>query len=120
MTGITAEGLLTVAVGETAATLTVTATSVYDDTQSASTTVTVAAAATAVEKTQSVSALTVYPNPATGVVYVENEGNSEVALYSVKGELLLRTVGSVVDLSALPSGVYVVKVGAKAAKVVKK
>jgi hypothetical protein len=63
--------------------------------------------------------LSVHPNPTSGVVYVANEGNSEVALYTVKGELLLRSVGSAVDLSHLPSGVYVLKVGAKTAKVVK-
>jgi uncharacterized protein YjdB len=119
MTGITAAGLLSVATGETAATLTVTATSVFDNTKSASVTVTVTdASATAVEKTQSAT-LSAYPNPTTGVVYVENDGNSEVVVYSVKGELLLRTVGSSVDLSALPSGVYVIKVGGKAARVVK-
>ena len=120
MTGITAAGLLSVAAGETAATLTVTATSAYDSTQSASTTVTVTAAATAVEKTPGALALTAYPNPTGGVVYVENEANSEVELYSVGGELLLRTAGSAVDLSAFPSGVYLVKIGEKAAKVVKK
>ena len=120
MTGITAAGLLSVAAGETAATLTVTATSVYDNTQSASTTVTVTAAATAVEKTPGALTLSAYPNPTGGVVYVENEANSEVELYSVGGELLLRTAGSAVDLSAFPSGVYLVKIGEKAAKVVKK
>jgi hypothetical protein len=68
------------------------------------------------------AALLAYPNPTTGVVYVENEGSSEVVVvvYSAKGELLLRTVGRSVDLSALPSGVYVIKVGEKTAKVVKK
>jgi hypothetical protein len=121
MTGITADGLLTVAAGETAATLTVTATSVFDPTKSASTTVTVTETATAVEKTSGSAALSVYPNPTTGVVYVENDVRGEVTLYDVSGKLLLRATGSAtVDLSGYPNGVYVLKVGGKAAKVVKK
>ena len=119
MTGITAGGLLSVAAAETADSLTVTATSVYDNTQSATTTVTVTSAATAAEKTTGAPTLSAYPNPTTGVVYVENNGNSEVALYDIGGKLLLRTAGSAIDLSALPGGVYVVKVGGKTAKVVK-
>jgi hypothetical protein len=120
MTGITANGLLSVAATETAASLTVIATSVYDNTKSATASVTVTAAATAVEKMQRLTPLSVYPNPTTGVVYVENEADGEVSVYSVKGELLLRTVGRAVDLSGLPGGVYVIKAGGKVAKVVKK
>ena len=67
-----------------------------------------------------VAALAAYPNPTSGVLYVENGCGNELALYSIKGELLLRTVGASVDLSALPCGVYVVKAGEKAAKVVKR
>jgi hypothetical protein len=120
MTGITAAGLLSVAASETAATLTVTVTSVYDPTKSVSVTVTVTATSTAVEKTAGVATLSAYPNPTTGTVYVENEGNSEVLVYSVSGELLLRATGAAIDLSALPTGVYVIKAGEKTAKVVKK
>ena len=64
--------------------------------------------------------LSAYPNPTTGLLYVENDGSSEVALYGINGELLRRTTGDAIDLSALPGGVYVVKVGGKAAKIVKK
>ncbi|MDR1343332.1 MAG: T9SS type A sorting domain-containing protein [Prevotellaceae bacterium] len=63
--------------------------------------------------------LSAYPNPTTGVVYVENGSGGEVALYSVKGELLRRTHGSKVDLSSYTAGAYIIRVGNKSAKVVK-
>jgi hypothetical protein len=119
MTGITAAGLLSVAATETAATLTVTATSVYDNTQSASATVTVTSTSTAVEQVQGRATLSAYPNPTTGVVYVENDGNEEIALYDAGGRLLLRNNGNTVNLSGYPNGVYVLKIGGKSAKVVK-
>jgi hypothetical protein len=65
------------------------------------------------------TSISVYPNPTTGIVYVANSANLEVTVYSISGELLLRTVGSAVDLSALSAGAYVLKVGDKTAKVVK-
>jgi uncharacterized repeat protein (TIGR02543 family) len=60
----------------------------------------------------------VYPNPTSGVVIVES-GGAEVLLYSLQGALLERTFGSHLDLSSYPSGVYVLKAGNKAARIVK-
>jgi hypothetical protein len=60
----------------------------------------------------------VYPNPTSGEVTVEREG-AEVRLYSLQGALLRRTHGSRLDLSGYPSGVYLLRTGSKAARVVK-
>ncbi|GHU94006.1 hypothetical protein FACS1894156_1660 [Bacteroidia bacterium] len=73
--------------------------------------------ATAVE--QQALVLSVYPNPTANIVYVENADSKQVNVYSLNGELLLRTTGSDVNLSGYPTGIYIIKVGNKVAKVVK-
>jgi uncharacterized repeat protein (TIGR02543 family) len=72
--------------------------------------------ATAVEATP-VATLKVYPNPTTGVVTVENDG-AEVHLYTLTGTLLLQTQESRIDLSPYASGVYLLTVGGKTAKII--
>jgi hypothetical protein len=64
-------------------------------------------------------ALPVAPNPTSGVVNIDNPADDEVRVYSVGGTLLLRTRGTSVDLADYPTGVYIITVGDKAAKVVK-
>jgi uncharacterized repeat protein (TIGR02543 family) len=76
-----------------------------------------AGSATGVESA-ALGAAKAYPNPTTGAVTIEGEG-AEVLLYSLSGELLKRTRGSVVDLSGYPSGIYLLKAGGKTARVVK-
>ncbi|GHT47913.1 hypothetical protein AGMMS49965_26130 [Bacteroidia bacterium] len=64
--------------------------------------------------------LHVYPNPTAGVVYVDNADGAEIKVYNLSGALLHRTRESRVDLSGEPSGVYLLRVGGEAFKVVKK
>jgi uncharacterized repeat protein (TIGR02543 family) len=60
----------------------------------------------------------VYPNPTFGIVTIESEGE-EVLLYSLQGTLLKRASGNRLDLSSYPSGVYLLRAGGKAARIVK-
>lgn len=56
--------------------------------------------------------LAVYPNPTSGVVSVESNG--EVSLYDMTGRLVMsRTVhgSATLDLSSLPSGIYMLRQG---------
>jgi M6 family metalloprotease-like protein len=66
------------------------------------------------------SAVKVYPVLTTGMVYIENAGEAEVNVYNLLGELLLRTKQNSVDLSAHPNGIYLLQVGNKKIKVVKR
>ncbi|GHT43316.1 hypothetical protein AGMMS49965_16860 [Bacteroidia bacterium] len=81
--------------------------------------VTVTASGTAV-KTVDGDKLHVYPNPTTGVVFVDNANGAEIKVYNLNGALLHRTRESRVDLSGEPSGVYLLRVGGATLKVVKK
>jgi uncharacterized repeat protein (TIGR02543 family) len=84
--------------------------------------------ATAVE-TRHAASLQPYPNPTSGVVYIDNYDGEEAEVYNVLGVLVetktlhatsLQSNGSATfDISHLPAGVYIIKVGDKAAKVVK-
>jgi M6 family metalloprotease-like protein len=74
-------------------------------------------AATGLENPE--AALKVYPVPTTGRVYIENAGEEEIFLYSLPGELLLRTRENSIDLSAYPRGVYLLQTGERKVKVVK-
>ncbi|GHT52223.1 hypothetical protein AGMMS49982_11870 [Bacteroidia bacterium] len=60
-----------------------------------------------------------HPNP-TGVVYVNNTTGAEIKVHNLNGELLQTTRESRVDLSGELSGVYLLRVGDKTLKVVKK
>jgi hypothetical protein len=66
------------------------------------------------------AALKVYPVPTTGKLYIENAGDAEIFLYNLPGELLLRTRQNTIDLSARPDGVYLLQIGEKKVKVVKR
>jgi hypothetical protein len=65
--------------------------------------------------------LIVYPNPTDGKVYIRNIiDNEDVFVYNMKSLLLFRTQGSVVDFSTYPIGIYLLRVGNKSIKVIKK
>jgi hypothetical protein len=65
------------------------------------------------EEVQLPSAVKVYPNPTSGILYIETDEPSTVSLYDSKGTLLLHTDDSSLkielDISDFASGVYVVK-----------
>jgi hypothetical protein len=84
------------------------------------------------------ASLRVSPNPTSGVITVEGCGDGfcglgsgssvsrsgsaacEISVYSSDGRLVLRSRSNRIDLSACPSGVYILRAGNKTARVVKK
>ena len=52
------------------------------------------------------SAFSIYPNPTTGMVTVEGENISAVAIYSAAGQLLNVVTTTTVDMSVYGAGVY--------------
>jgi hypothetical protein len=76
----------------------------------------------------SYAALSVHPNPTDGVVYIDNPDGAEVEVYNVLGVIvetrhaasLQGSSSATLDISHLPTGVYIIKVGDKVAKVVKR
>jgi uncharacterized repeat protein (TIGR02543 family) len=70
-------------------------------------------------KSQTLGVARVYPNPTLGMVTIESNGE-EALLYSLSGVLLKRTHSNRLNLSGYPSGVYLLKVGHKSAKIVKR
>lgn len=65
--------------------------------------------------------LAIHPNPTQSGVYVEAEG--EVRVYSAEGYLVLSAVAAgeaYLDLGSLPSGLYIIRVGNRVAKLVKR
>jgi hypothetical protein len=118
-TSISAGGLLTVADDETATTLKVIATATADITKADTATVTVTEGSSTAVETLRATSLQTYPNPTTGLVYLDNPDGAEVEVYTLGGALVLRSRAAVVDLSQHAAGAYIIKVGSKVAKVVK-
>lgn len=56
------------------------------------------------------TSLSIYPNPATDVLYVNAENLNRVEIYDMTGRNVLNTTSSVVDLRGVESGVYFVTV----------
>lgn len=56
------------------------------------------------------SYMTVYPNPATEVLYVNAENVQRVEIYDMAGRMVMTSFESVVDLRNIESGVYFVTV----------
>ncbi|MDR1974477.1 MAG: Ig-like domain-containing protein [Bacteroidales bacterium] len=72
-----------------------------------------------VEVLQTTSSLHIYPNPTSDRVYFSNPDGTEAVLYNAQGKLLLRTRRDSIDLSSYPQSIYLIRVGARTAKVVK-
>jgi uncharacterized repeat protein (TIGR02543 family) len=123
---ITTAGLLTVATDETATSITVTATSTADPTKSGTATVTVPASSNTPVLADAYTALTVYPNPTSHLLTVVNDkakAGDRIEVLSITGVLVKTYLSTgpatTIDLSSLPAGTYLVKLGAAVAKVVK-
>lgn len=69
---------------------------------------------TSVEENQETFA--VFPNPANGCISIEGVEFSEAALYNNMGQLVLTTNESRIDVTALASGLYLLKLDGKASK----
>jgi len=52
----------------------------------------------------------VFPNPANDNIYIQGEKFAKAALYDMKGQLVLRTANPNVNISALPAGIYTLKI----------
>lgn len=61
--------------------------------------------------------IAVYPNPTTGMVYIEME--DDIKMYDSQGILLKEAFGKQADLSSYPVGLYYIKTGNRTAKVIK-
>ncbi len=61
--------------------------------------------------------LDIYPNPTTGMIYTGSESNIKV--YNAQGELLMDAFDRQIDLAGYPSGLYLLQVNGKTAKVIK-
>jgi len=113
-TGINASGLLSVAVGETVATLIVTATSTFDNTKYGTATVTVASLTSA--EISDTPLARVYPNPTEGTITLEFEADDvyNITLADMTGKTLMRqTVKGQrvqVDIGDYPAGVYLLTI----------
>lgn len=69
------------------------------------------------------NALQLYPNPASGVVNISTEKPSVVEVFSLTGQIITQFYCEnthILDVSSYPSGVYIVKVGTKAQRFIKR
>lgn len=65
--------------------------------------------------------LQVYPNPTTNEIRISDLPFGEsVEVYDLQGTRILSSMKSIVNISHLPAGIYIVRVGNKVTKVVKK
>jgi len=68
------------------------------------------------------SSINLYPNPVSSILNIETNslGNlPEVKIYSVQGVLLIQAKGCQIDVSSLPSGVYIANINGVSKKIVK-
>lgn len=54
--------------------------------------------------------VSVYPNPATDLLYIVNSSNPSVSIYNSLGEIVISENKTKIDISALSQGIYFVKV----------
>ena len=62
--------------------------------------------------------LAVYPNPVSNTLTIETEANGDYQIFNLLGQTILKgkTTAQRIDVSALPEGSYVLKIGAEQAK----
>ncbi|MCL2291144.1 MAG: T9SS type A sorting domain-containing protein [Bacteroidetes bacterium] len=64
----------------------------------------------------------VYPNPVSTILHIETNNTNktkEINIYSIHGTLLINSKENQIDVSPLPSGIYIVKVEGITRKIVK-
>ena len=64
--------------------------------------------------------LSIYPNPTTGIVNIATQGNPEMKIYNVYGQLVRIAYGTTVNLSDLANGVYILQVDGKRVKIIRR
>lgn len=66
--------------------------------------------------------ITVYPNPVKDELIVDMQDSTDVAaeIYDISGrQVAYKKTGNIFNLSALPAGMYILKIGSKSAKFIK-
>jgi hypothetical protein len=77
-----------------------------------------AAAATDVPVQAADGGIAVYPNPAAaGMLYIGGDFAGMVQIYTLSGSLAAVSAGAAISVAHLPSGIYIVRTGSKAAKI---
>jgi len=68
-----------------------------------------------------ISSLNVYPNPTTGLLFIQTNSNPapQLHVFDLHGKLLLEGIGNEIDLSALQNGNYLIRVDNETVKVQK-
>ena len=56
--------------------------------------------------------ISIYPNPAHDVIFVEAKAVQRVEVFNVAGQRMISSTGSVIDVSALEPGMYIIRVAA--------
>jgi uncharacterized repeat protein (TIGR01451 family) len=64
-------------------------------------------------------AIFVYPNPAHALITIRNLNHDKIILYDVLGKEVLNTTSSTLDVSALPKGIYILKINNSVTKLIK-
>jgi hypothetical protein len=64
-----------------------------------------------VEEQEIADDLLVYPNPATDYITVKGKPGAKVSIYDITGHCVLKSRAGMIDVSALPAGAYMVRVG---------
>jgi hypothetical protein len=64
--------------------------------------------------------LKIYPNPTSGIVYVDTDKPVEIEICNTMGVQIMNTKGNRVDLSKYPAGVYIMRADGKTAYIVKR
>ena len=68
---------------------------------------------TGIDENGDTQATVIYPNPTSGMVYIESQGLQEVSIFNLMGQELLRQNAidgqAAVDMTSLPEGTYFVK-----------
>jgi len=78
-----------------------------------------------VETISNKNEIKVYPNPTTGIVYITMDNgqwtmnNAVIRVYNMQGVLLKTTLGTEVDLSGYPTGVYILQINGESVRVIK-
>jgi len=68
-------------------------------------------------KENTLSVIKIYPNPTTGIVYINSD--CTVKVYDILGNLLTVTQGNKVDMSAYSNGIYLLRINNEVMKIVK-
>ncbi len=64
--------------------------------------------------------ITIYPNPASELIYVSINGNVKIQVYDMNGKMLIETNSTQIDISSLDKGIYFVVINNNKNKSVKK